>query len=602
MKKVAQETLDAIRQRCDIADVIRTYIPLQRVGSALKALCPFHKEKTPSFHVNPARQIFHCFGCGAGGDVFRFIMDHEKVDFMTSVRMLAQRAGVEIEVDETERSETLTKDRLLRVHEAVTQYFQSLLADDRGAEEARAYLRQRKMDGDGARRFRIGWGGDRSGVLLDWGAANGFESELMEAAGLIARGESGLYDRFRRRVLFPICDEQSRVIGFSGRILHEEESPAKYVNSPETPLFRKSRVLYAIDKARRAILDKRSAILCEGQIDTLRCHLAGIENAVAAQGTAVTEDHARILARYADETIVMLDADDAGRTAAIRSSQILMGAGLSVRLVTLPPGEDPDSMILAHGVQSVLDLLDAAESAPFFVLRAAEAAGEMATDAGRTRTLRSVLEIIASANMASTREDLLRKTAARLGLSVDALRSDLRVQPPRRAIGTDDGEADGPSTAQPERRPEELALVGLAVLHPNQRVLIRDYCPIRFITDPLLRRILEAALAREPGDDRSLTADAGDDAEFARVAAEMEMDTRRFADAESSPDRAARDCIVRVWRKEFTCRRTDIASLAARASGPERDNLMIQANNLTLQIRNLGMGWDKALAVIEFHE
>ncbi len=600
MKKVSQQTIETIRQRCDIAEVVQSYVPLHRSGASLKACCPFHKEKTPSFHVNPARQIYHCFGCGAGGDVFRFVMEYEKADFMTAVRLLAQRAGVPIEIDEDERRETSNKDRLLKVHEAAASYFQERLAKDPGAADARAYPQRRQLDGEAARRFRIGWSPDRFDAILEWGRAEGFDEALLETAGLAVRNERGLYDRFRKRVMFPICDEQGRVIGFSGRVLREEDSPAKYVNSPETPLFRKSRVLYAIDKARRVIVEKRQAVLCEGQIDTLRCHLAGIENAVAAQGTAVTEEHARILKRYGDEVVVMLDADTAGQDAAIRSAQILMAAGLSVRLATLPPGEDPDSMILKEGAESVLRVLAAAESAPFFAIRVAEQRGEMTSEAGRTRTVRSVLELVAAAPMESTREDLLRQAAARLAIPVEALRSDFRALPIRAAPAADGGESAAADRAAGGRRPpEEIALLEVAVHHASQRRLIREHLPPDHLSDPLLRRMLAAVLAREEDDARSMVADAGDDADFARLAAELEMESRWIDGVESSPERAARDCILRVWRSALDRRRRDIMALAARATGRERDELGQQMMELTLQLKTLQRGWDAALPILE---
>jgi len=601
MKKVSQQTIETIRQRCDIADVVQSYVPLHRSGSSLKACCPFHKEKTPSFHVNPARQIYHCFGCGAGGDVFRFVMEYEKADFMTAVRMLAQRAGVPIEVDEDERRETSNKDRLLKVHEAAAAFFQDRLAKDPAAGDARAYLARRQLDGEAARRFRIGWSPDRFDAILEWGRAGGFDEALLETAGLAVRNERGLYDRFRKRVMFPICDEQGRVIGFSGRVLREEDSPAKYVNSPETPLFRKSRVLYAIDKARRAIVEKRQAVLCEGQIDTLRCHLAGIENAVAAQGTAVTEDHARILKRYGDEVVVMLDADNAGQNAAIRSAQILMAAGLSVRMATLPPGEDPDSMILKEGAESVLQVLAAAESAPFFAIRVAEQRGEMGSEAGRTRTVRSVLDLVAAAAMESTREDLLRQAAARLAIPVEALRSDFRAMP-RRAPAAAEGPADeaAPASDGPARRPvEEMAVIEVAVHHPAQRALIRDHLPAGHMSDPLLRRMLGVVLARGSDDPRSLAADAAEDVEFARLAAGFEMESRWIDGVEASPERAARDCVLRVWRAALDRRRRDLMALAARATGREREELGQQMMELTLQLKTLQRGWDAALPILE---
>jgi len=267
---------------------------------------PFHREKTPSFQVNPARQIYHCFGCGAGGDVFRFVQEREKVDFLTAVQILARKAGVTIELSEEDRRDASGKDLLYKIHEEAAALYRRVLLQDPAAAPAREYLRQRQLDAPAAEKFQIGYAPERP-AMLAWGASKKYPPEALETAGLLLRGDSARgrggewWDRFRNRVMFPIRDEQGRVIGFSGRVLRAEDHPAKYVNSPETPLFHKSRVLYAIDQARHAIIDARQAILCEGQIDTLRCHLAGLTNVVAAQGTAVTEEHARILKRYADE-------------------------------------------------------------------------------------------------------------------------------------------------------------------------------------------------------------------------------------------------------------------------------------------------------------
>lgn len=599
MKKVSQQTIETIRQRCDIGDVIQFYVPLKRAGASLKACCPFHKEKTPSFHVNTARQIYHCFGCGAGGDVFRFVMEYEKADFMTAVRLLAQRAGVTIEIDEDERRETSNKDRLLRVHEAAASLFQKLLAEDPSADEARAYLKRRQLDGEAARRFRIGWSPDRFDAILEWGRANGFEAELLESSGLAVRNEKGIYDRFRKRVMFPICDEQGRVIGFSGRVLREEDSPAKYVNSPETPLFRKSRVLYAIDKARRAIIEKGQAILCEGQIDTLRCHLAGIENAVAAQGTAVTEEHARILKRYGDEVVVMLDADKAGQDAAIRSAQILMAAGLSVRLATLPTGEDPDSMILKEGVAALEGVLSGASSVVMFLLDLARKRGEMASEAGRMRTVQSIIGVISSANTEAVRTQMLNEASSFLGMEIAKLNQDVagaRVMA-RAASSDPDQEVRRPITEG--RRVEEVALAEAVLKYPKCRSLVREYLPVGFITDDTLRRIVEIALARDSSDETSLAEGASDDAEFSRVVTYLEERARRVIPGDGSADSSVRDCIVRIWKTTFERRRSDVIARATTATGAEAQELAAQRHELTVQIHALQRSWDAALPILE---
>ena len=308
-KIISKDVIEQIRNANDVAEVIGSYFQLKRAGGSFKALCPFHKEKSPSFHVNPQRQIYHCFGCGAGGDVFRFIMQYENVDFGTAARILGERVGMRIEWSEGDGGADSNKGELYKIHEEVAAIYQRALLEMDAAQRARAYLKERDLGDDVVRDFLIGYAPDRRDSLVQWSRKKKLPLQLLEAAGLISHTEDGQpYDRFRNRLMFSIRDELGRVIAFSGRIMEKDVKVAKYVNSPETPLFRKGRVLYALDRARRNIMDARTAILCEGQIDVIRCHMAGFTTAVASQGTALTEDHARLLKRYADSVVVVLDA------------------------------------------------------------------------------------------------------------------------------------------------------------------------------------------------------------------------------------------------------------------------------------------------------
>ncbi len=602
MKVIPRETLDQIRSRLDIVEVVQERVPLTRAGAAFKARCPFHKEKTPSFHVNPARQIYHCFGCGAGGDVFRFVMEYEKVDFMTAVRMLARRAGVVVELSEDEQRDGAAKDVLLRLHDEAAGLYRRCLERDPSAEAARAYLKARRLDGRDAAAFRIGFAPDRSDSLLRWGQGKGYAPEVLETAGLALRGDpdrgGGWYDRFRNRVMFPIADEQGRVIGFSGRVLREEDSPAKYMNSPETPLFHKSRVLFALDRARRAMLEAKTAVLCEGQIDTIRCHLAGLQNAVAAQGTAVTEEHARILRRYADEVVLMLDADSAGQDAAIRSAEALMAAGLVVRLATLPPGEDPDSLILKDGLKPVQEAIGRAESVVDFQFRVLAARGELDSEAGRVRVARAVLETVARAPDAALQEELLKRASRRLGLSVEALRRDLRARGRRPSAAAADAAEPEAAPRTETVRPEERTLVEMLAADVRLAPWVKEHLPTRHIENPILRRIAELLLehAGQPG--WRLSSEAGDDAAFARLAAELEMAPPRIR-KDFSAEKALQDVILQVWRNALQRERRDmLAQLAATDEGG-RDALRARLVELTLHIKTLDRGWDAALPLLE---
>lgn len=361
MPRISEETIQQVAAASDIVDVVGSYIQLKRSGSAWKALCPFHHEKTPSFQVNPARQIFKCFGCGAGGSVFRFVMDYENVDFATAVRRLAARAGISIEEespeDQKRRSE---RDRLLALHRDAAEWFHWNLMKRPLAANAREYLKSRGINGEIATRWQIGFAPDDWSALSQWAREKGYSEAELSRGGLVLtrdRGD-GVYDRFRNRVMFPICNDYGEVIAFSGRTLGND--PAKYVNSPETPLFTKGRVLFGLHKSKRAILAANEAIVCEGQLDLISMFEAGIENVTAPQGTAFTAQQARLLRRFAESAVMCFDSDAAGRTAVERSLPALLSVGIAVKVARMPAGQDPDSLIREQGAGALRDVLDRA--------------------------------------------------------------------------------------------------------------------------------------------------------------------------------------------------------------------------------------------------
>jgi DNA primase len=385
---IADHILEQIRQNNDIVEVIGSYFPLKRAGANFRALCPFHKEKTPSFNVNPQKQIWHCFGCGAGGDVFTFVMKFENLDFISAVRRLAERTGVRLEFEETASEPNRDqKELLFRLHEQVAEFFHQTLLKEKSAEPARAYLKKRGITADVVKRWRLGYSPDAWDALIQWAASRKFSAELLETAGLALRRErgDGFYDRFRGRLMFPICDEQGRVVAFSGRILTDAKDQPKYVNSPETPIFQKGKILFALDKAKRAILDEKFAIVCEGQVDTISCHEAGMTNVVAPQGTALTEQHARILKRYAEEVVLMFDADTAGQNAVVRSAEPLWEAGLVIRVAVLPQGHDPDSFVKEMGAEKLKNLITKAPSFFVYLLEHLSKQYDPNTDGGKVQ-------------------------------------------------------------------------------------------------------------------------------------------------------------------------------------------------------------------------
>src|SRR5450432_3389281 len=351
-------TREQIRAASDIVDVIGAYLPLKKNGANFTALCPFHKEKSPSFNVNPHKQIFHCFGCHKGGDVFTFVKDYENIGFVDAVRRLAERAKIPLEFDQNpaEQQSRHLKDELLQIHEQITQRWQNCLLNEAAGQLARDYLKKRGVSADAIKLFRLGAAPELWDDTVNWAKSKNYELPLVEKAGLIIRKEEtgNHYDRFRGRLMFPICDEQGRVIGFSGRILSGDEKTAKYVNSPETPIFTKSKVFFGLDKSKRALLDAQSAIVCEGQLDLIACFMAGVQNVVAPQGTAFTDQHARILKRYVERIVLCFDSDNAGQSAAMRSLDTLLTSGPDLFVQTR---DKTSSYFGRHSQKIIYDLL-----------------------------------------------------------------------------------------------------------------------------------------------------------------------------------------------------------------------------------------------------
>ena len=581
MKQIPRETIDEIRSRNDIADVIGSYLSLKNAGSRFKALCPFHKEKTPSFTVSPDRQIYHCFGCDAGGDVIRFVQEYEKVDFMVALQMLADRVGMELNFEDGD-GKSSNKRELFKIHEGVAQLYHRILMEHESGEAGRAYLATRGLKPETVSAFQIGFAPDRFDALEKWAAQQKVPLELMEQAGLMARSERGsVYDRFRKRLMFPILDEAGRVIGFSGRLIDPNDKGGKYVNSPETPLFRKSRVLFGIDKARRAMADKRTAIVVEGQLDCIRCHEAGITHAVASQGTALTSDHARMIRRYADEVVLVLDADAAGQKAALRSSEAFIAEELSVRVASLPPGEDPDSLILSQGADALLAKVGAAVSALDFLIDCSAKTENLNAEAGLMRTSRAVQSLIACAPGAIQRDRMVQRAAERLGLSQAALRRDMaRKQQSRPAPRQAAAEEEQPVAPLANHPRAEVALAQLLCLHFEEVLpVVADHLPLEYITDPDCRFLVELML----DDPASLMEKIPADRVAAqKLAVRIQMEDTRLLGKDVFPAGAAQDIVMTLWRSALKSRRQVTQDVEDRV-------------RITMQLKQLDEGWAHAV-------
>jgi len=333
-------TTEQIKERLGIVDVVSEYLKLEKAGSNFKAKCPFHHEKTPSFFVSPTRNTYYCFGCGEKGDIFSFVERFEGVDFRTSLKQLAEKAGVEIVYEKQEDKEE--KQTLFTLLEEATKFFESTLENQKNA---KAYLLKRKLDDEFKEWFRVGYARDEWSALHDYLKERGYTDDDLLKAGLIKKGEKGMYDTFRRRIMFPLNDTVGRVVGFSGRIFPNDDKIAKYLNSPETELYNKSKVLYGFDKAKLSIRKSNFSILVEGQMDVLMSHQAGFRNTVALSGTALTPHQITMLKRLSNNIVLAFDADKAGIASAGRSAEMALASGMDVKVARIPEGVDPADLV-----------------------------------------------------------------------------------------------------------------------------------------------------------------------------------------------------------------------------------------------------------------
>jgi len=467
---IPPETVEQINAANDIVEVIGGYLQLKRAGAVFKANCPFHNERTPSFTVNPQRQIYKCFGCGAGGSVIRFVMNYENLDFVAAARKLAERANIRIEETEmsaVDQARYGMRKRLLALHLDAAEFFHRQLLKVPSAQIAREYLKSRGITAEVARSWKLGYAPDAWEAMAALGQERGYSAAELVASGLVKlrdedRPDGEFYDRFRARVMFPICNDSGEVIGFSGRVLEKEAQGAKYVNSPETILFSKGAILFGLHKSKRALIEEGSAIVCEGQLDLITAFEAGVRNVVAPQGTAFTEKQARKIKQCCEEVVLCFDADAAGQKAAERSLPALLAAGLAVRVATMPPGEDPDSLIRGQGVEAYAARISAAKDFFDFQLDALAARPDFATPRGRMVAARKMAESISRITDAVLRETVMHRITLRLELSVPEFVKLLKQPAPAHARAEDGGEA---TAAEPVSLDPTMRLLALVALH-----------------------------------------------------------------------------------------------------------------------------------------
>ena len=508
--RYSDDIIEEVRQKNDIVDVVSQYVKLTRKGSSYFGLCPFHNEKTPSFSVTPGKQMYYCFGCGAGGNVFNFIMEYENYTFGEALKHLADRAGVElpqIEYSKEVREKAQERAELLEINKQAAQYFYYQLRTEKSA-QGYQYLTGRGLSEETMRKFGLGYSDKFGGGLYQFLKSKGYGDDRLRESGLFNVDERhGMYDKFWNRVIFPIMDVNNRVIGFGGRVMGDGKP--KYLNSPETKIFDKSRNLYGLNVARTT--RRKYLILCEGYMDVISMHQAGFTNAVASLGTALTSGHASLLKRYTQEVLLLYDSDEAGVRAALRAIPILREAGVNSRVVNLRPYKDPDEFIKNLGAEAFEERLEQASDSFMFRVSIAESEFPMEEPQGQNRFFERCAEMLLELKDELERnlyiEAIVKKYRGQYGISVEDLRkrvntlalkgtpAERRIQPKKSQEGAPKKKKDSASD-----QAQKLMLTWI-VTYPKIFDKVAQYLTPEDFVVPLYREVARMLFSqREEGE------------------------------------------------------------------------------------------------------
>ncbi|MEW6096794.1 MAG: DNA primase [bacterium] len=430
---IPEEIIEEVRNRTDLVEIISDYVLLKKSGENYKALCPFHVEKTPSFVVNPRKGIFHCFGCGVGGNVYSFLMKVEKMEFVDAVKHLAARCGVAI--PELQSSKQIQeKDTLYKINELASNFYEQLLRSQEG-EKALDYLKRRNIADETIKKFKLGYAPDAWDKLLNTLVSKGYSQDKIQEAGLILPREGGgYYDRFRNRIIFPIITPFNRIIGFGARVL--DDSLPKYINTPETPIYHKGKILYGLNFAKDAIRKLNTVIIVEGYTDVILLYQAGFENVVATSGTAFTHEQVRLLKRYGEKVFVLFDPDTAGIQATLRGLDLLMEQEMGVKVVTLPENLDPADFLARFGAQQFSKCLQKADDLLDYRFNQCITNANINTTDGKIKALEDIIPTILKISNPIQRQDFIKRIAETLQVNEEIILSELNKGQMKPSIST----------------------------------------------------------------------------------------------------------------------------------------------------------------------
>ncbi|MGD8289849.1 MAG: DNA primase, partial [Gemmatimonadota bacterium] len=451
---IPDDMVEEVRSRADIVDVVGEFVQLKKAGREFKANCPFHEERTPSFYVVPDKGFYKCFGCGKSGDVFSFVMERQGMDFVEAVKYVAARSGVEVREVKRGREEDDPNRPLYEINAFARDWFGAQLTEEAGGTRARAYLEARGVGSDTWERFGLGYAPDEWRALREAAGTHGFDEELMMQVGLLGTSErsSEPYDRFRGRIIFPIEGLSGKVIAFGGRVLDDGAKDApKYLNSPETPVYHKGENLYGLSWAKNAIRRQERALIVEGYMDVVSLAAHGVEHVVAPLGTALTPEQAKLLSRYCTQILLLFDSDAAGLKASFRAADVLLAAGLHPQIVTLPPGEDPDTLVRSEGVEALEGHLDDAVDVLDRKLQILEERSYFSSIERTRQALDRLLPTIRAAADPALRDIYVDRVAAKTGVRRETIEAEIERDRQRETRRQSSAPAQRAPSARPAR-------------------------------------------------------------------------------------------------------------------------------------------------------
>lgn len=580
---IPQDVIDQIQGRVDIVEVISQYVPLKKVGRNYKAPCPFHNEKTPSFIVSPDKQIYHCFGCNAGGNVFSFLMKYENIQFPEAIEVLAEKAGVVLPRNISRSAESLYASQLYSANESACQFFESCLFNNKNA---RDYLISRGLSEETIKKFKIGYAPDSWDGLLSALKKKGIDGVMAEKAGLvISNDKGGYYDRFRGRITFPIIDMKSHILGFGARVM--DGSLPKYINSPETPIYSKGRNLYGLNFSKDHIKSKGYALVVEGYLDFIVPFQAGIQNIIATLGTALTVDQIKLVKRFGKTVVMVYDPDEAGEAASLRNLDLFISEDVGVYIAELPVGYDPDSFIKKFGADDFIKLIKSSKNLFDYKLKKLEGRFDIKTSNGKARIAGEMLPTLARINNAVLRSELLKKLAVSLDVDEDSLKVEMGK------VKTDYSDKTfsiKPIEVKRDFKVAEMILLALLLEGGSYIDKIMESLSSEDFRDSSIRDVFEVVRAMHKENIQirpaSLISRAGGNSETAVLISEAV----NILESLDDKDRALNDCVARIKKDNFNDRLARLQEAIKFAHNQKDDDkvrvLVAEYNDLVKNIKN----------------